>query len=294
MSDRYYYTILGKEFGPVSAAEIQKLVSLGKLSPVDLIRDAAGTSRAVATVTAENRSQPAAPSRGQEPPAGAPESSEAVSTSGVGGAPGHGSNVDMQRLFVECLERRKAHRPPPKPVRVRPEGPGLGTRLSSMLGSTLGPLAAFVADWGRSAIDGLAALLVWMIRSKVVWGTVVLVTVVAVGPSVAVRVVEMLTTQDELHGRVKGVYSAIREARVNGTESETWHKARQQSEETLHSIVPLLTRRAQTADPASMALLWLARDDLPRLIAAGETPPAELERRIQNHFRIIEKGFDRR
>jgi hypothetical protein len=133
-------------------------------------------------------------------------------------------------------------------------------------------------------LEGAVAISGRLVRSRIVWGLVVVVCV-AWGSS---RMAPAFLTTEQLHAKFQQTYEElVRLKRIpDGGPAKSEFRARVHQE--LEALVPLLEQRARTDDKASMSLLWLARDYLPQALDAFPPEDAVRERLVQEHLGIVQ------
>jgi hypothetical protein len=114
---------------------------------------------------------------------------------------------------------------------------------------------------------------------------VLILTLINVGALVAWS--DPFSTERKYFMTLRHLEDEIRTLRSRDASAEEWRSLRAEAKRTLEPIVADLRRSASVSRPIRQHLLWVARDQMPRLVHA-DAPEKEVERRYRNHMEIIE------
>lgn len=298
MENQYYYTLSGQEFGPVPMSTIYGLIDNGTLQPGDRYRAFGETWDSVAALSA--RSDVLAgywESQESSPDAAAETGNDTKNLT----AP----NLEMQRLFLECVNQQRAH---VTEGRTHVDGsvavPHVGRTLCAILQKTLmlpfriartamGSIGSNVfARWRQhprrrsfpgsvnAAFNSVFARITDLTKTPSVRMTL-LVTCLCV---LAVWVPRFWITQERVYSEIATTMEKFLELRESEADEETWTHFRQRSLTRLRKLVPDLEAKADVVDPISLALLGLARDDLPELLSKPVSTSEALTVRIETRL----------
>lgn len=96
----------------------------------------------------------------------------------------------------------------------------------------------------------------------------------------------MFVTQNQVYSTLDQTFTEFMRLRSEATDEASWDRFRQHSLRKLTSFVPRLEGAADVSDPASLSLLAVARDYLPRLLNEQNRISDEMEFKIRKHLEI--------
>jgi hypothetical protein len=203
------------------------------------------------------------------------------------GLPDSAPNLEMQRLFLECLNKQKSHEAPNPSDRTRSTGRHLGELFRPIFAAT----RSTVSDLSGSAFGFVFSMLAAVFKSKIGWASMFVLAVAALSPVILPLIFDLFLTRSVIHARLAETFAQVKDLRENDVTPEAWTAMQQRSQKTLDEVLPKLARTASSSDPASLSLLWIARDYLPRILAKKEVAPADIETKIQYHLKRIKSDI---
>lgn len=289
MSQEYFYWVLGREVGPVSAAAIYELVAEGRCSLTDRIRDGNGNWIDVKVVCEHAVSE--------NPQAFANHFSRPRSSSErTNPAP----QSEMRQLIAECVQKQKKRhgnvgerRRNSRQSGFRSAGASIGLIIHSTFYAFISAALFFASSiwWLFFAIlfqpvhffaqraPGTTGSLKILRRVR---GTHVLAiaasVVVAAGFFLAWRTESFWMTQAKLCGELDRIWAKHELLRSKGGNAEEWGEFQWESSERLAVLTPIAQSMAKTDDRVSLALLWVTRDYLPLIVEDGPATDDTLQR----------------
>lgn len=186
-------------------------------------------------------------------------------------------NLEMRRLFAECVDRQRAgtsRHPREQPRELT--GP---TKLQS--------LAARVAS-GLKAVAALNALIFAplgrFLQLRVVWVSIAVLLAELVAFQIVSKLPASFTSQERDYLSLMETFGEWKELQSRNASDGEWDEFCARSEEKLETVLPNLERNARSSDPVSMALLRIARDDMPRLLYERPSPDSRVALDTTAHF----------
>lgn len=193
------------------------------------------------------------------------------------------SNREMRDLFVECVSRQHASNTklPPNPPRF--------SRLHLNLRWTEIFISGFSMVWEAVSrlFEWLLSTFGYVLRTRSVWASAVVLLVVLLIPKFSIS----LVTQREVYSSLDQTFSELKDLRSRNVDLSTWQEFKQRSIGRLNELEPQLEKKANSSDKASMSLLWIARDYLPRLLEDQRGASPETEQKIESHLEIVQHAI---
>jgi hypothetical protein len=273
---RWVYRTLHGNVGPVGFDEFQRAVNNGEVTRQTLVRRADQLEWISA-----------AELDGLSFPSSSPFVDVDDTSTSASDMANPATSLEMQRLFLECLNKQKKHHPPAAPVQVRSADGGLLALVASVIGFCLSCASASVC----SMVDTGLSFAAWSFRTKVGRATLIALAFVLMIPLLMPRISEMFLTQSVIHTRLKYCFDELIELRTKDVNVDALMVVQKRTQKLLDAVLPKIARMASTSDPASMSLLWVARDYLPKMMAEMNSEPSDTEQKIRTHLRIVENQF---
>jgi hypothetical protein len=201
-----------------------------------------------------------------------------------------GTSREMRELFRECDEKIQKRRAgtsrdqwrQPRSVRlsVRRTLQNSVTLCTSMAGNVF-DLCATIAQH----TTGFSLL-----RSKIIWVMVAVLSVMAVAP----RFSGLMMSQATAHEILLKIWEEGKRKRSSEIDISELSEFQARSNAQLQEVIPLLQRKADIDDQVTLSLLWVARDYLPAIVSGSGQISDESERKIDAHFRDISSALRRK
>ncbi|MEZ6132667.1 MAG: DUF4339 domain-containing protein [Planctomycetaceae bacterium] len=138
---------------------------------------------------------------------------------------------------------------------------------AAIIGMLIGPFVPWISSNRKVAqtltIAGLTGIFVWQVSS-------------------------MFVTQRQVLTVLNQTFNELQELRSTEVAADEWDQFRNRSVSTLRSFVPKLESSADISDPASLSLLAVTRDYLPKLLSEESRSSAEMEMKIRRHLETAE------
>jgi len=103
----------------------------------------------------------------------------------------------------------------------------------------------------------------------------------------------MFTSQANAYEVLHRIWDEAKEKQSPEATPDSWSEYQSRSQEQIVKLVPILKQKAHINDPASMSLLWIARDYLPAVLQGPPKIDGDLSRKIDRHFSDVELSFRR-
>lgn len=101
----------------------------------------------------------------------------------------------------------------------------------------------------------------------------------------------MFVTQNQVYSTLDLTFTEFMRLRSDSSDEASFDRFRQHSLRKLNSFVPRLEGAADVSDPASLSLLAVARDYLPRLLNEQSRTSDEMEFKIRKHLEIAKANL---
>lgn len=296
---QWFVRVGGEEFGPLSTKDFLEIVQKGAVSPADSVRVAnssdwiaAGSidglfqaAKAADASTDESSFQPATveKTRGRQP---ADEAEKAAAAAGTSPQAQHEVNASQAaRDSLADIHRRR--------LKPKTGSKAKGSDQPGAVSQALSRRAEDVQErlellWENS-IDGLFWLLGSLRRllgSKVMLGSVVCAVVAAALTFVDVPF-GVFSGREDAYDVYMTVLEEARQMRSRQADKEQWGEFTRATRERLKPVVADLEDKADAGDRASLSLLWIGRDYLPRMLRDARGGPSESERQVDLHLEIV-------
>ena len=202
------------------------------------------------------------------------------------GSAGVGRSREMRELLREYSARHKQC--PCKAILGQSQtqnGAGIGLRIGKLLTAC----TASVSNLFGTLIHVPAKLFNLLIRSKVFYAILLISILVVLAP----RISGVFTSQADAYEVLHRIWDEAKEKRADDVTSGNWTEYQSRSAIQIQKLVPVLQRKADINDPASMSLLWIARDYLPAALRGPQKIDGDLVTKIEKHFADIDLVFRR-
>lgn len=101
----------------------------------------------------------------------------------------------------------------------------------------------------------------------------------------------MFVTQNQVYATLDQTFTEFIRLRSEASDEALWDRFRQRSLQKLTSFVPKLETDADVSDPASLSLLAVSRDYLPRLLNEQSRSSDEMEYKIRKHLKVAKTNL---
>ena len=196
------------------------------------------------------------------------------------------SNQEMRQLFAECVRKQSQSAQSRKATKSAP----VHTARSNVL-------TDYLNDLSHSFGGGLAGLLeiLWTLvkrvaTSKIAWAIGALCALVVLVPLLPRLGVTWVTQRQALDTLTK-LSTECRTLRVEECSEEQWSQFQRRAQQELATLLPHLKAQAKTEDPASMSLMWIARDFLPRALNSRKASLSEVDEKIESQLHVVKTAF---
>ena len=197
-------------------------------------------------------------------------------------------NLEMRRLFLECLDKQKRHTPPTSPVGVQSTARGVG----EFFGSSFSTVRSMASATAGSVIDTVISILSHGFKSKIGQALVIVLAIAAVTPLLIPGIADLFLTRQVVYSRLAETFAGLKELRSKNVDPQTRTAIQQRSQKSLDALLPKLNRTADTSDPSSISLLWIARDYIPQMLAQKDNASTDVENKIQYHLKRIKSVIE--
>lgn len=288
MSDHWFYRTLGQELGPVSLETIQELIRAEVLGRGDdfrqddgpwhdfsellfLINSSEEPDRQIEEGRFDNQFPPGLIGRtvSSHPPSVAQRIDPQES------GPDHSP---ITQALIEC--RKQLHDRDAKQVKHRPHETRSVLDVAKVFVVPLTSLFRTIGILG-SGLSYLRNRCLPVLSSKFVWGPIF---VLLLGGA-ALIVPAKWTTQDEAYEYLHGTFMEIQTLRERDARADEWAVFTRQTTAELDRLLPKLEQAASADNPASLELLWAARDYLPEILQSAPDQNREAEEKFALHMR---------
>ncbi len=193
------------------------------------------------------------------------------------------ANIEMQRLFAECLDSKQFKKTTPRRDQLKSSSSDLNVQITSGLS------AAFCYAWGafRSTFELILSLLNRAFWYRAVQVSVFVAVAVAVAPPLIAQVADSLITQRQVYADLAEMFAKLKELRSKDVDPASWEAFQKQSEEKLATLLPKLNRDAVKLDSVSMSLLRVGRDYLPRLLKDAKPLTTKTAKDAETHLTVV-------
>jgi hypothetical protein len=103
----------------------------------------------------------------------------------------------------------------------------------------------------------------------------------------------MFVTQQRVYSSLDEIFTELKSLRSSSVNEESWSRFRERSLTRLYSFVPKLEKEADVSDPASLSLLAVTSDYLPKLLIEKSRYSDELEYKITWHLDVARSAISR-
>ena len=192
----------------------------------------------------------------------------------------------MRELLKEYDERHKKRQGKPARQKAHLEaGPGIGSRIGDLLKG----FTESVSNLFSTLFDFASMIFTRVIRSKIFYGSLLVLLLVLLAP----RLSGMFTSQADAYEVLHRIWNEAKQKQSDVVPSDSWMEYQSRSKEQIAKLIPILKQKANVNDPASISLLWIARDYLPTVLQGPPNIEADLARKIDRHFSDIELNLRR-
>lgn len=193
-----------------------------------------------------------------------------------------GRNREMRQLYVECVSRQVSSKPKrsnaPRRSRIH-----VGAWMAGVFGSMI----VRVRDLITIVLEYIVSFLSRFVRSRIVWGTVILFLVALLTIKFSVSFV----TQRQFASRLGDLFDEYKSLRSGDMNADPWQEFQRRSTAELAAMVPRLQKKAKSSNSTSMSLLWIARDYFPQVLNGRNQSRAEAETKIATHLVMVNRAL---
>ena len=105
------------------------------------------------------------------------------------------------------------------------------------------------------------------------------------------NVAAMFVSQQQVYSCLDETFTQLKSLRSSSVGEESWSRFRESSLTKLSSFVPKLEKEADVSDPASLSLLAVSSDYLPKLLNEESRFSDELEYKITRHLEMARSAI---
>jgi len=184
---------------------------------------------------------------------------------------------EMRNLLREYDARNKKRHGKPAREKVQMENDaGIGSRVAGLLKAS----TESVSNLFSSLLDLAGTIWSYLVRSKIFYGSLMVLLLVMLAP----RLSGMFTSQANAYEVLHRIWDEAKEKQLAKPTADSWSEYQSRSQEQITKLIPILKQKAHINDPASMSLLWIARDYLPAVLQGPPKIDGDLSRKIDRHF----------
>ncbi len=280
---RWIYRTTEGNIGPIDTKEFLALVQSGTILPQTLVRLSDSTQWMAASEIG-----------GIEFPATSISASATAhpETDSITKEQLVAHNREMQRLFLECVDRQRASVPAPRRVSTRSSSVHVELPFKGFFSSVF----SFVSDKISSAFESCVSLtgraasfFRQAVRSRVVWFSVaLLLLVVILNPKFPTYWI----TQRQIHSALQKTVAELKDLRSKHADDATWNEFQQRSAKKLADFIPTLSS-APVENHNAMSLLFATKNLLPPLLEDRDGKDVETQKLVETILVKVDESFQK-